>query len=933
MFVRAVALGALLCAAGVAHAGDKPLYQPVPAWVRPSPPIEIAKLTDTDPILLVMDQQQRFDGDQVWTYAELAMRISSPQVLTQSGTVPLPWNPSKGDLIVHQVEILRGSEKIDVLASDKKFTVLQREQQLERAALNGMLTATLPVEGLRVGDVLRITFSITRRDPALHGHVQAVAPLLADPVRLKFGRMRLLWPDKTALRWRSYGAVGDLKPVDAGGGMRELSVSLPLAKPAEMPSDAPLRFKPIPILDATDYAGWTDMSKDMAQLYRTDGLIAPGSPLAAEVARIAAATQDPRERTAMALQLVQDKVRYLFRGMDDGDYVPQAPAQTWSVRYGDCKAKSLMLLAMLRSLGIDAEAVLVNTEIGDMVATRLSMPGVFNHVIVRATIGGESLWLDGTGGGARLADIGDVPPFRYALPLRDAGAELLPMPLRANARPTTDAEIELDATAGVLLPTPFKARVTLRGSKVEMLRVMAAQAGKDELDGMIDGVVGEFVGSSSELVDRSFKYDEATATALVTASGVSYPDWDKDKGRYKTKLDSAIGSISFSPDRARPAWRDIPVSSGDYADTRVRTRIHLPAGGAGFAVEGDRTLPKMIAGVGLERSVALEGEWLTVTDRATSGIAEVAPADIPATRAQVAQAKGRLLKAIAPADTSPLYRQIEAAKRAKALDPILAVYAAQIKEKPEEVESYTDRAWFLERIYDRAGAIRDLDKAIELSATSDNYMWRSRLRSALRDDAGALADAKAALELDPGSTGAVQTVASLLARSGKVDAALTMLAEHADQGGDDRVGYMNAQASVLADTGKVEEGIAMLDGIIDASPGKPDLLNSRCWMKGTRNVQLDAALKDCTKGIELAENPSSIYDSRAMVYFRMNRMQEALADLDAALDESPDQAASLYLRGVIRKQLGLKEGDGDLAAARMIWPRIDEDYARYGIKP
>ena len=71
-----------------------------------------------------------------------------------------------------------------------------------------------------------------------------------------------------------------------------------------------------------------------------------------------------------------------------------------------------------------------------------------------------------------------------------------------------------------------------------------------------------------------------------------------------------------------------------------------------------------------------------------------------------------------------------------------------------------------------------------------------------------------------------------------------------------------------------------------------DLLNARCWLKGTRNLALDTALRDCTRSIELSENPEHALDSRAMVYFRLNRLEEAVADLDAALDAAPEQAAS-----------------------------------------
>ena len=933
MLRKSLVLLAALCSASIAYAGDKPLYAPAPAWVKLAPAIDATKLTDNDPIMLMIDQQQRVNSGEVLSYIDMAMRMSSPQVLMQAGTLPLEWDPGKGDLTIHAVEIIRGSERINVLAGGKRFEVLQREAQLEKAALNGNLTATLAVEGLRVGDVIRVNYTISSKDPALGGHVQTVAPLLAEPIRLQYGRVRMLWPQSMNLRWRAHTKTGELKPVDLPDGFRELSLQLPLPKAPEMPSDAPLRFQPLPLFEATDFADWADVSKGMARHYRTEGTIAPGSPLAAEVAKIVAASTDPRVRAAAALQLVQDKVRYLFRGMDDGNYVPQSPTLTWSVRYGDCKAKSMLLLSMLRAMGIEAEAVLVNMDGGDLVPKRLEMPGAFNHVIVRATIGGESLWLDGTGGGARLSDIGDVPPFLHALPLREGGATLIPMPPKPNARPTTDVEIDLDSSAGVLFPAPFKAKVTLRGQQAEMLRVVLAQSDKDALDKMIDGVLESYVGSGAELVDRSFKYDEATASAVVTANGLNYAGWAKDQGRFKVKLDSTIEGIDFTPDRARPAWREIPVSSGAYADTRVLRRIRLPGEGVGFTVEGNRILPPMLAGVVLRRSVTLDSGWLTIEDRSVTGVGELAPADIAATRAQVTQAKAKMLKAVAPEGYPPLFRQIEAARRAKAPDPILAVYAKQIAEKPEEVDSYTDRAWFLERIYDRQGALKDMTRALALEPTAERYLWRARLYSALKDDKNAMTDARAALELDPASVQAVSRVATLLAEMGKRDEAITMISEHVDEGGDGRQGYQAVLTNLLADGGRVDEAMAIVDGAIADAPGKPDLLNSRCWLKGTRNVALESALKDCTRAIELSADSGAAIDSRGMVYFRMNRMEEALADFETALEDAPDRAASLYMRGVIGKKLGKPDADADLAAARLISPRIDEAYGRYGIKP
>jgi hypothetical protein len=63
-------------------------------------------------------------------------------------------------------------------------------------------------------------------------------------------------------------------------------------------------------------------------------------------------------------------------------------------------------------------------------------------------------------------------------------------------------------------------------------------------------------------------------------------------------------------------------------------------------------------------------------------------------------------------------------------------------------------------------------------------------------------------------------------------------------------------------------------------------------------------------------------------------MEDALSDLEAVLETSPDMAESLYMRGVIRRRQGnTAEGDADLAAARFLEPQIDRTYVRFGIKP
>jgi len=97
---------------------------------------------------------------------------------------------------------------------------------------------------------------------------------------------------------------------------------------------------------------------------------------------------------------------------------------------------------------------------------------------------------------------------------------------------------------------------------------------------------------------------------------------------------------------------------------------------------------------------------------------------------------------------------------------------------------------------------------------------------------------------------------------------------------------------------------------------------------------IDTALKDCTRAIELSTSAYQALDSRALVWFRLARYDDALQDLDAVLNDAPGTAQSRYLRGIVLSRMGReKEGAVDLTIARQLEPRIDVQYGKFNIKP
>ncbi|WP_255326474.1 DUF3857 domain-containing protein [Sphingobium sp. EM0848] len=927
-----LAMAALFVPVVAAHAGEVPLHQAAPAWVNKAA-LDLTKQDADAPALLIFDNQQRIEAQRLWIYSDTATRIASAEMLGQFATITLPWMPDKGDLIIHDLAILRAGQEIDLLAGGKSFTVLRREQGLEQRQLSGLLSATMPVEGLQVGDILRLRYSVTMADPALAGNVQSTSPLIPAPMRVGFGRLKVQWDAKTNARWKVLASDVTIKPTRSDG-QTELLVPLPIAKQPDMPDDAPGRFRHAPFLELSTFADWQAVSRTMAPLYATDGLIREGSPLSQQLAEVKAASS-LLERAQRALQIVQDNIRYLAVGMNGGNYVPQKPEDSWTLRYGDCKAKTLLLLALLRGAGIEAEAVLVNSQMGDLVHDRLPSAAAFDHVIVRAVIDGESLWLDGTDMGARIEDIRDTPPFRYALPLRSAGADLMPLVQRKVARPSLDLSMDVDESASVDLPSAFSAKAVLRGQPAAGLNLITTQLDRKQRDQFIAQFFSRMIGVG-QYSDVTMATDATAGTTTLTARGATTTLWSWQDKQMKRSVIRSLADVDFNPDRAKSSWSTIAVATPDPESIRYRLQLRLPDGGRGFTVEGAQNAVEQMAGRELTRSMSIDKGIVTVDERLDTTGAEIAVADIPAERDRLASANARLPRIVAPSDTRRRWelngRDPAGATQITAIETTFGQAIARAD--ADDVSGYLARASLRNGIGNKAGALDDLTKAIAVAPDVDTYLKRANVLRDLGRLQDALADAEKARSLDPSSDQANSTLSTLLAESGKLDRAKELLDQRIALGGDARDGYRQMKADLIGEFGDPQEALKLLDGLISDKPGSPSLLNARCWVKATRSVMIDTALKDCTSAIELSTSAYQALDSRALVWFRLARYEEALQDLNAVLNAAPGTAESRYLRGIILNRMGReKEGGVDLTIARQLEPRIDVQYGKFNIRP
>ena len=546
----------VLAVAGPASAASRVvLYGPAPAWViAPPKPTDTPSPEGVAARAIYSETQTRLgpNGDEM--YAAYRIKLLKPESLA-AGAITAVWNPSSDDLTVHTLKIIRGAKVIDVLATTK-FQVIQRENNLDYAMLDGELTATLQAPGLQIGDELVFAATVRRKDPTLGDRSNGFLQLPPTGGTGAF-RVRLVWPDAKPLRWRATPDLGALTPRKEGG-WSELSYELRDPKSSITTDGAPDRVNLRRVVEYSDFSSWGELSGKLWPLFDTASRLAPDSPVRLEAEKIARSTSDPAARAEAALRLVQDRIRYVYVGLDGRNYRPAGADETWTRRFGDCKAKTVLLLALLRELGVPAEAALVNLAGGDGTDERLPTPAAFNHVLVRATLGGSTYWLDGTRQGDHGLATLPPPAFRWALPLRSAqgGAPIMleNVPARAFDTPRYVDVTEIDARAGFDVPAKLKMQLILRGDAAFAMRTrLAAQSVEDAERDQKSYWRQQMTALEPQTV--SWRYDETQMMIVLTMEGEGKPDWDGDD---KDGQSLNIPGAGFSPpgELRRPKEQD-----------------------------------------------------------------------------------------------------------------------------------------------------------------------------------------------------------------------------------------------------------------------------------------------------------------------------------------------------------------------------------------
>lgn len=454
----------------ISQSKDSDFYiEPTPKWVLPAPATSGEQVARTPMHYALLDEQDQVDSNGVTAYNRFIRVVNNENGLSSAAETLISFDPSYQKLIFHHVEISRNGVSVNKL-DRSKVKILQREKNLEEKMYDGMITASIVLDDIRVGDQVDISYSIQGMNPAFEGKYLRTVWMTAFKGSTLVSRFRLIAPENRHISYKL--GSGTTVKESLHDGLRDsefMRVSIPQAHADQFtPASTFLDDQ----LNLSEFSDWSAVASWGERLFSSASVVSPLVKRTIKSIGITAETV-PLERLRLALNFVQQDIRYFGTEIGENSHLPASPDTVINQRFGDCKDKVSLLISLLNALGIHATPVLVSTQLKGDIAPSFATPLVFDHVIARVEVEGKTYWLDGT----RAQQSGTIVQ-RQSIGL-GKGLVLQQGILKLEDLPETDTEeriaIEESYRVPALSDDPIlELKMTYFGEMAELLRAAIA---------------------------------------------------------------------------------------------------------------------------------------------------------------------------------------------------------------------------------------------------------------------------------------------------------------------------------------------------------------------------------------------------------------------------------------------------------------------------
>ena len=282
------------------------------------------------------------------------------------------------------------------------------------------------------------------------------------------------------------------------------------------------------------------------------------------------------EKTKILYSYLQQHTHYVNVTIDKGGYKPYPAEYVAQNKYGDCKALSIYMKALLKAVGINSYYTLINSGLTpESLTINFPFPE-FNHAILIVPLSNDTLWLDNTDNLSPFGYINSSIQNREALMIDGLKSKIIRCPAKTSSENLNlkmyDFKIE-DNNRTLLI-----ANYTYKGINYEFFNYLKSNASEYDKDQYIHKRFAYF-NCDSLSWNLSNKYIDSAQIDL--SAGIILSDFFKhiDNSIIIPYLQISMPDFQTPTKRKSPVFFPYPICERDiivYHITKNRTINGLP---------------------------------------------------------------------------------------------------------------------------------------------------------------------------------------------------------------------------------------------------------------------------------------------------------------------------------------------------------------------
>lgn len=336
---------------------------------------------------LLLDFQDNLSQQK--SFRHFAVKVMNPGGIQEMSDINITYDPSYQKVNFHLLQIIREGKVIDKVESSN-IQIIQRESRSDRSIYDGALSVVINLEDVREGDIIEYSYSKIGFNPINKGHFSATYyQEYAVPCNRMYHRVITSKSKPLKAKYFNKAQRPEIRTL---ANNQEYKWDLKDIQTLVQDNNVPAWYNPYKRVQLTTFNTWKEVVDWAIPLYKTQRISIP---------QAIEGEKGSKERVEKLIQFVQDDIRYLGFESGIGAYKPNKPQKVLKQRFGDCKDKSLLLVALLKNEGIEAYPLLVNTVDGKVLDQKLPSNAAFDHCIAYFNFEGKDYVIDPTNSNQR----------------------------------------------------------------------------------------------------------------------------------------------------------------------------------------------------------------------------------------------------------------------------------------------------------------------------------------------------------------------------------------------------------------------------------------------------------------------------------------------------------------------------------------------------